>query len=171
MHMNRVFAFVAAALIATPGAALAAQGRAGLWTITTTLQNSSFQVTPAFSATMLRTGLNLPTSGQTLVTQMCMTDEEVDNAMAPHMNMRDLDCTSRVVGQRGPVVRVEATCHGRREGVGRSQVTWRGNDHFEGTYMFKGRFSGHSAQVSTAFRADWVQADCHGIRAFVPQTN
>src|ERR1700742_366592 len=73
MPMNRIFAFVAATLIAVPGAAFAAQGKAGLWSVTTTLQSASFQVSPAFSATMLHTGLNLPTNGQPLVTQMCMT--------------------------------------------------------------------------------------------------
>ena len=66
---------------------------------------------------------------------------------------------------------MESICHGPVEGVGRAQITWRGNDHFEGSYDFKGKFRGDPARMSSSFSADWAGDDCRGVRPLCPSTN
>lgn len=173
MRFRWIAAILSATLAAAPATtpAMAATGRAGLWNVTTALRASSFTVAPGLAAMLRRTGFNMPMAGQPLASQMCMTPVEVDDDQPPHMNPRDYDCSSRVTGRRGPLMRVESVCHGRREGVARAQIAWRGGDHFDGTYAFRGRISGRPARFDLAFSADWAGPDCRGIRPFIPQAN
>jgi hypothetical protein len=165
--MRRILYLIAATLLlASP--ALAA-GRAGLWTVTTTWQFSPPFV-PSVLATMARQqGLASPRNGQPFVHHMCMSRYEADGSQPMHFNNRDYDCVPRVVSFHRPLMVMETICHGQVEGVGRSQITWRGNDHFDGTYAFTGKFRGDPARISSSFSADWAGADCRGVRIFIPQ--
>jgi hypothetical protein len=102
---------------------------------------------------------------------MCMTASEADGRQPLHLNSHDTDCVNRTVSARGSRMAVESICHGPLEGVGRAQIIWRGNDHLDGSYLFKGRFRGDKAQMSSSFSADWSGSDCRGVRPFLPQTN
>jgi hypothetical protein len=84
-----------------------------------------------------------------------------------HLNNRDLDCVNRTVSQRGTRLVLESICHGPLEGVGRTQIVWSGNQHFEGSYEFKGRFRGNGSRMTSRFSADWSGNDCRGVRPFI----
>jgi hypothetical protein len=88
-----------------------------------------------------------------------------------HLNSYDLDCTNRVVSERGGRVVLENICHGPLEGVGRVQLLWQGNQHFDGSYDFKGKFRGNAAWMKSSFSADWQGDSCRGVRLFIPQNN
>jgi hypothetical protein len=60
----------------------------------------------------------------------------------------------------------DTVCHGRMEGVGHSQISWRGNEHYEGSYDFKGAAQGHSTTMTTHFTGDWAKADCGAVKPF-----
>src|SRR6185312_12260456 len=100
---------------------------------------------------------------------MCMTAYEADGRQPPHFNSHDYDCVNRVVSFGRPLMVMEAICHGQVEGVGHYRIIWRGNDHFEGTYAFTGKFRGDPARISSSFTADWAGADCRGVRIFIRQ--
>ena len=153
-----------AILLLVPQGAWAA-GRPGLWTVTTTWQFGMRIVPPAIASLVRQQKLKPPTNGQPFTHYMCMTGPEADGSEPLHLNNRDLDCVNRTVS-RGRTV-LESVCHGPLEGVGRAQIAWRGNQHFEGTYDFKGRFRGDTTRMSSIFSADWSGSDCRGVRPFI----
>jgi hypothetical protein len=167
--MRAIVCFGFAFLLLT-GPAIAA-GKAGLWTVTTTYQFGMRYVPPALVALARAQGLKPPVTGQPFTHHMCMTKYETDSRQPPHLNSRDFDCTDRLVSLKGSRMSVETVCHGPLEGVGRSEIAWRGNDHFDGTYTFKGRFRGDPTRMSSSFSADWQGDDCRGVRPYVPQNN
>src|SRR5262249_14147686 len=151
MRRPSLFLFAAMLLLSTPAFAA---GKAGLWQVTTTYQFGMRFVPPALVALARAQGLKPPVTGQPFTHHMCMTSYEAESRQHLHLNSRDLDCIDRVVSTKGPRMVLESICHGPLEGVGRSEILWRGNDHFEGTYDFKGKFRGDSARMSSSFRAD-----------------
>jgi len=148
-----------------------AAGKAGLWTVTTTYQFGMKYLPPALVALARQQGLKPPVSGQPFTHHICMTEYEADGRQPLHLNSRDLDCVNRTVSFKGGRMVLESICHGPLEGVGRAQILWRGTDHFEGTYDFKGRSRGEPARMSSSFAADWQGQDCRGVRVFIPQDN
>lgn len=164
--MHRFVLHVLALLLLMTPQAWAA-GKAGLWTVTTNWQFGMSRVPPALVALARQQGLKPPVTGQPFTHHMCMTEYEADGRQPLHLNSRDFDCVNRVVSQRGARMVLESICHGPLEGVGRSQILWRGDQHFEGSYDFKGRFRGNSTRMSSTFSADWQGDDCRGVRIFV----
>jgi hypothetical protein len=157
-------ALVAASVVLTPVAALAAHGRPGLWNVTTSMEMANMpQMPPEAMAMMKQRGMKMPGMGQPMTSQMCMTQEQVNGDMPP-MHNREVNCTSKLLNQTATSVKAEVTCHGRMEGVGRSEMSWRGNEHYEGTYSFKGSMEGHPQQISTRFSGDFVKADCGAVK-------
>jgi Protein of unknown function (DUF3617) len=165
--MRRAFSITAALLLlASP--ALAA-GKAGLWTVTTSWQFSPPVVPAVLAALARQQGIAPPRNGQPFVHHMCMTPYEAEGRDPLHFNSRDYDCVPRIVSFRRPLMVMETVCHGQVEGVGRSRITWRGDDHFEGSYAFTGKFRGDPARITSSFSADWAGSDCRGVRVFIPQ--
>jgi hypothetical protein len=167
--MRRILLPTLALLLLTQGAFAA--GTAGLWTVTTIYQFGMRVVPPALVSLARQQGLKPPVTGKPFIHHICMTEYEADGSQPLHLNSRELDCTNRTVSQRRSQMVLESICHGPLEGVSRAQITWRGNTHFEGTSNFKGSFRGDATGMSSSFTADWVGADCQGVRAFVPQNN
>jgi hypothetical protein len=156
-------------LLLTPQAWAA--GKAGLWSVTTIWEFGMPRVPPALVALARQQALKPPVTGQPFIHHMCMTVYEADGSQPLHLNSRDLDCVNRVVSMRRSVMVLESICHGPLEGVGRAQITWRDNGHFEGTSDFRGKFRGDPTRMSSSFTADWVGSDCRGVRPFIPQNN
>jgi hypothetical protein len=63
---------------------------------------------------------------------------------------------------------LESLCYGPLEGVGHYDIQWRSNDHFDGTYDFKGRFRGDKTRMSSGFSGDWQDDNCRGVRPYIP---
>ena len=166
--MRRLFLILVATLLSS--SAFAA-GKEGLWQITSTYQFGMRYVPPALVALSRAQGLKPPTSGQPFIHHMCMTRYEAENRQPLHFNSYDLDCTNRVVSFRGTRMVLESLCYGPLQGVGRYDIEWRGNDHFDGTYEFKGRFRGDPTRMSSTFSADWQGDDCRGVRPYNPPMN
>lgn len=169
-----VLPIIALTLLLTPQLVMLqawAAGKAGLWTVTTTYKFGMSRVPPALVALARQQQLKPPVTGQPFTHHMCMTEYEADGSQPLHLNSRDFDCVNRVVSLRGARMVLESICHGPLEGVGRAQILWRGDQHFDGSYDFKGRFRGDATRMSSTFSADWQGDDCRGVRAFVPQNN
>jgi hypothetical protein len=50
------------------------------------------------------------------------------------------------------------------QGTGHLQVSYSGAEHYTGRYSFKGTAEGHPADMTSAFKADWVTADCGAVK-------
>jgi hypothetical protein len=93
-----------------------------------------------------------------------MTQEQVNGDVPPAMHNRGENCTAKLLSQTASTMKSEVTCHGRMEGVGHAEMTWRGNEHYEGTYSFNGTAEGRPQNISTRYSADFVKADCGKVK-------
>jgi len=173
MNRNLISGLIATAVLLAPAAAWAAHGRAGLWNISTTMEMPNMpqmpQMPPEAMAMMKARGMSMPgMGGAPIVTQICMTQDEVNADRIPSMNSEE-SCTSKVLSQTPSSMTAETTCHGRMEGVGRMQMAWRGNDHYEGTYSFKGMMQGRPHQMTSHYTGDFVKADCGSVKPYMPK--
>ena len=166
MHRNLTSVLVAAAIGLVPVAAWAAHGKPGLWTISSTMQMANMpQMPPEAMAMMKERGMKIPgMGGAPIVSQIFMTPEQVNGDVPPAMHRDGENCTTKLLSQTATSMKAEVTCHGRMEGVGRSEMTWRGNEHYEGTYSFKGSMAGRPQEISTRFTGDFVKADCGSVK-------
>ena len=165
MKRNLTLALIAAALGLVPVAAWAAHGKPGLWTISSTMQMANMpQMPPEAMAMMKARGMQVPGMGAPIVSQICMTPEQVNGDVPPAMHRDGENCTTKLLSQTATSMKAEVTCHGRMEGVGHSEMNWRGNEHYEGTYSFKGSMEGRPQEISTRFTGDFVKADCGAVK-------
>jgi hypothetical protein len=155
-----------AAIGLAPVAAWAAHGKPGLWTISSTMQMANMpQMPPEAMAMMKARGMKIPgMGGAPIVSQICMTPEQVNGDVPPNMHRDGENCTTKLLSQTATSMKADVTCHGRMEGVGHSEMTWRGNEHYEGTYSFKGSMEGRPQEISTRFTGDFVKADCGAVK-------
>jgi len=171
MKNKLISGLVATAVLLAPAAALAAHGRAGLWSISTTMDMPNMpqmsNLPPEAMAMMKSRGMSMPGMGAPIVTQICMTQEEVNADRIPSMN--EQNCTTKILSQTPNAMTAETTCHGRMEGVGRMQMAWRGNDHYEGTYSFKGSMQGRPHEMTSRYTGDFVRADCGSVKPNMPK--
>jgi hypothetical protein len=171
--MNRKFfsGLIAGSVLLAPATAWAAHGRAGLWNISTTMEMANMpQMPPEAMAMMKSRGIQIPGMGKPFTSQMCMTQDEVNADKMPAMKNREENCTTKVLNQTSSSVTAETTCHGRMDGVGRTQMSWRGNEHYQGTYSFKGNMEGRPQEMTSHYTGDFVKADCGAVKPFMPKT-
>jgi hypothetical protein len=165
MSQKFVPALSIAALVLLPAAALADHGKPGLWNITTSMEMANMpQMPPEAMAMMKARGMKMPGMGQPMTTQICMTPEQVKGDVPPAMRNHEENCTTKLLSQTATSMKSEVTCHGRMEGVGHAEMSWRGNEHYEGTYNFKGSMEGHPQDISTRYSGDFVKADCGSVK-------
>lgn len=156
-------------LMLTPGAALAGHGKAGLWTVTTSIGGMpNVQLPPEAMARMKEMGMKMP-SMQSIASQICMTQAEVDSDALPPVGKNDMGCTSRVTSQTANSMSAETVCNGDMKGTGRMQISYSGAEHYTGSYSFKGVIHDHPMETSSTFKGDWVKADCGAVKPFVPK--
>ena len=157
---------IAAAAILVPAAAYAGHGKPGLWTISSTMEMPNMpQMPPEAMAMMKSRGMSMPgMGGAPIVTQICMTPEQVNGDVPPAMHNSAENCTTKLLSQTATSMKSQVTCHGRMEGVGLAEMSWRGNEHYEGTYSFKGTMEGRPQSLSTRYTGDFVKADCGGVK-------
>lgn len=149
-------------LALSPSAALAGHGKVGLWKVTT-IMNMAAALPPAALAQMKKTHMQLP-GPQTNVSQMCMTQADVDAAVPPGANDHDMHCVTHVTSQSASAMTSEMVCKGRMAGTGRTQIAYNGAEHYAGSYSFIGKMDGHPINSSMNFRGDWVKADCGKVK-------
>ncbi|HVV28319.1 MAG TPA: DUF3617 domain-containing protein [Rhizomicrobium sp.] len=167
--MNRmVWGFAAGALVLAPVAAWAAHGKAGLWNVTSTT-NMQMNMPPEAMAQMRSMGMKMP-NARSYTSQMCMSQAEVDSDKPPHIDQNATGCETKVLSQTPTSMTVETTCNGRMKGVGHTSISYRGAEHYQGTYDFKGTVEGNPTNMSTSFKGDWVKTDCGDVKPYSLRT-
>lgn len=161
--MLRVSGLIVGAALLAPAPALAGHGKAGLWNVTSTT-SMAMAMPPEVAARMK--GMNMTLPPQTHVSQMCMSQAEVDSGAPPHIDQAATGCTTKVVSASAAGMTAVMTCTGRMKGTGQVQVTYSGAEHYTGSYSFKGTVEGNATDMTTRFKGDWVKADCGAIRPY-----
>lgn len=171
--MKRTFlvsGLLAASVILLPAAALAApKGKPGLWNITSTMTMANApQLPPQVLEMMKKRGM--PGMGQPTTSQICLAgDAPSPDAVARMQSQHGVNCTPHVISETATSATTEITCHGTMEGTGRSQISWRGDSHYEGSYSFKGSMRGHPQDMSNKYTGDWAKSDCGAVKPFSPK--
>ena len=156
MTRRIVSGLAVAAFILAPSAAFAGHGKAGLWNITATTD-------------MAMTGMKMP-GAQSHISQMCMSQEEVDTDAPPHIDQMATGCTTHVTSATSSSMTAKMVCSGNLKGDGHMQIVYRSAEHYAGTYSFKGAVEGNPSTMTTSFKGDWVKADCGDVRAYKLRT-
>jgi hypothetical protein len=162
-------AAIVAAVLLVPAAAIAMpHGKPGLWNITTTMKMANMpQIPPEALAMMKQRGIKMPGMGEPMVSQICMTPDDVKEGAAAAQRMREqheVNCTPRVISETASSATTEITCHGAMEGVGRSQINWHGDSRYEGDYSFKGSMHGQANEMSSHYVGEFVKGDCGAVK-------
>ena len=97
-----------------------------------------------------------------------MTQEQVNADKPPAMSNRDESCTTKVLNASPSLMESEITCHGQMTGTGHLSMSWRGNEHYEGTYNFKGMMGGQPHEMTSHYAGDFVKADCGAVKPMMP---
>ena len=154
-------------VLASSGAALAGHGKAGLWNVTSTTE-MNMTMPPQVAAQMKSMHSQAP--AQTHTSQMCMSQEEVDSGSAPHIDPAATGCVTKVTSATASGMTAAMTCNGRLKGTGQMRISYRGAEHYSGTYDFKGTVEGNATTMDTHFKGDWVKADCGAIKPYKLRT-
>ena len=165
--MKRIFCAAGTLLLLSSGVALAGHGKAGLWN-TSTVMNMAMTVPPELLAQMKKAGMKMPTA-QTITTQMCMTQAEVDADRPPQMGKNDTGCETHVLRQTASSMAADVICNGQAKGIGHIEVAYTGAEHYTGSYAFKGSVAGHPSNLATKFTGDWVKAECGSVKPYIPK--
>lgn len=143
-------------LLLSPTAAFAGHGKAGLWRVTATTDMAMAGVTPP--------------KAQSHVSRMCMSQAEVDDDAPPHIDPASTGCQTRVTAKTPSALTAEMVCSGALKGKGNLQIVYRGDEHYAGTYSFKGTVEGNASTITTSFKGDWMKADCGKIKPYKLRT-
>lgn len=150
------------------GPALAGQGKAGLWNVTSTT-SMAMTMPPEVAAQMK--GMNMAMPTRTHTSQMCMSQAEVDSGAPPHIDQQATGCVTKVTSASAAGMTAVMTCTGRLKGTGQVKVSYSGAEHYTGSYSFKGTAEGAPTTMNTTFKGDWVKADCGAIKPYSLRTH
>ena len=165
--MKRILMASMAVLLLTPGVALAGHGKAGLWNITTTMSMPNMpQMPPEAMAMMRQRGMKMP-GAEPIVSQICMTQADVDADGPPRTSDREMTCDTHIINKTASSMAADMVCKGRVQGTGHMEVSYSGAEHYSGKYNFKGVAEGQSSEMTSSFKGDWVKADCGAVKPFV----
>ncbi len=164
MSKRNLMIGLSATLLLTPGAALASHGKAGLWNVSTTMNMPNMQIPPEAMAQMKKAGVAMPTA-HTFMSQICMTQAEVDSDKPPPMK-NDTGCTTRILNKSASSMTAEMVCTGEMKGTGQMQISYSGAEHYAGSYNFRGNMNGRPMDTSSSFKGDWVKADCGTVKPY-----
>ncbi len=146
-------------LLATmPVSALAGHVRAGASGILTCLHlhmPMTAMMTPEQTARMQAMGVQIPTD-RTTTHRYCVSaaDAAIDKPPPVH------NCTTSNVVYTARTFAADITCTEEMQGQGHVSVTFDGDQHYSGGYMFNASVHGRPMDVSNSFEATWISADC-----------
>lgn len=125
-----------AVLMFAPLPALAAHGKAGLWSSTTTMSMAS--VPP-----------------QTRSATYCMTQAQVNSDTPP---ANSPDCSYKNVHIDGHAMSADLVCHGSFEATGHFTSTYDGDSH----YVAHIAMTTSGMSMTNTIEGKWLKADCAG---------
>lgn len=137
MNLKRT-AFALSLVVLAPASALAAHGKAGLWSSTTTA--------------------NMPgMAPQSNTSTYCMTPAEVASDMPADRNP---GCKYQNVSVSGRTFNADMICTGQFEATGHLTTTYDSDTHYTATMTIN---TGGMA-MTNAVEGKWVKADCAGAQ-------
>lgn len=118
---------------------------------------------PAISAEQLEQlrqfGIDLPVSGNAIVTQQCITPEQA-KLKQPLLPQTEDGCSVRNYQHQGSKLSGELVCNGNIKGNGRFDMTLLSDSAFEGKLSMQGSTQGMPVNQNSNVAGKWVKAKC-----------
>jgi hypothetical protein len=137
MAFKHLVLTAAALALLAPGAALAAHGKAGLWSTTSTISMNGMPP-------------------RTNTATYCMTQEQVNSDKPPPSENRD--CTMTNAHASGHTMSADMVCKGSFNATGHFESTYDSDTHY--TSRIAMQIQGMS--MNTTVDGHWVKGDCAG---------
>ena len=177
--MTALFRFVACFAVCmvafiSSDAALSAEPRPGLWSMTMTSDLSGMEIpempelSPEVLAQMQAMGIELPnldfSQPRTTTVQSCVTPEDIANRgqFDTGTDMDD-DCRQENVQTSESGMSMDLICMGTMNGTGHMEYVFESDTRYSGTMTFQGTSGGQVMNMTNAMEGNWVSADCGDI--------
>lgn len=162
---NAIARFAAPSLLLTvltllaPSTALALNEiKPGQWETAVQVQGM-----PAISAEQVEQlrqfGIELPVSGNAIVTQQCITPEQA-KLKQPLLPQTEDGCSVRNYQHQGSKFSGDLVCNGNIKGNGRFDMTLLSETAFEGKLSMQGNAQGLPVNQNSSVAGKWVKAQC-----------
>jgi hypothetical protein len=162
MRTSAVLGIIVAGLALAPQAVSAGHLKPGMWKVTTVfdLGAAAPKIPPEQLARMQSMGIKVPTAGQDITTQQCVTPDMAAKDAPPRMGRDDSGCTSQNQKVSASSMTADLVCSGTMKGQGTMQMTYADPDHYTGLFTFKGTSAGRPIDLKSTFTGERVSADC-----------
>lgn len=157
---------LAAAILtaALPQMALAGHGKAGLWKITISVDDTHMgSLSTADQAQLRAKGLDV-NSANTLVAERCMSAAEVASNSIAAGASQSPGCSFKDLGMQDQTYRGELVCTQEPKGHGQMRITYDKPEHYTGTMLFSGASGGQAVTLTYRYNGQWVSADCGKVQ-------
>jgi len=145
--------------IAGSHAANAATLKPGLWNFTTSMAGFTMpQLPPDVVARMKAAGVSIPSGGNTISAQRCISPEQAA-AATPPITRSESGCTAQSVNHSGNQVTYVMACTGSMQGTASVTMNFT-PDHFAGDYQFTGSRNGQAVDAKTHFEGQYLSDTC-----------
>ncbi|WP_334107335.1 DUF3617 domain-containing protein [Methylobacillus sp.] len=143
------------------------QIKPGQWETSVTMQGL-----PAIAADQLEQlrqfGIELPISGNTIVTQQCITPEQA-SLKQPMLPQTEDGCSVSNYRHQGDKVSGDVSCNGLIKGNGRFDMTLLSDSAFQGSISMQGTAQGLPVNQNSSISGKWVKPACDAdIPAYQP---
>ena len=173
--MSRVLSIVAwvgaaCLLMAAVSAGAQAKPKAGLWEYSTQMSMGGQQMPQLPAGVKLPAGINMPAGmGGPIVTQVCVTQEQIDKYGGPTSNPQRGNCEVTNVSKQADGMTADIRCTGDMNATGNIVSKWTNGGNTTNTTMhMKGTMnSGGNSQpidMSTQINATYKGADCGSVK-------
>ena len=169
-----VYGWAFATALTLSEAALSAEPRPGLWTMTMTSDLSGMEIpempemSPEVLAQMEAMGIQLPnmdfSQPRTTTVQTCITPEDIANQDQFDMGEEmDDDCRQENLQTSDTGMSMDLVCTGTMNGTGRIEYVFESDTSYSETMNFQGTSGGQVANMNNTMEGNWVSADCGNV--------
>jgi len=145
---------------ATP--VLAGHVKPGQWKVTSTMRISGPEkFPPMVTGKLAAQGIVYPKHPVTLDKTVCISPEDAAIDRLPAQDRNDGSCDPFELETTSGGVSGKTVCHGYIEGRAWFEVNFTGDNHYEGSTVFKGTTFGLALETRNTFSGDWSGADCN----------
>jgi hypothetical protein len=122
------------------------------------------QLTAEQQAQLKAAGIKLPTPGEPMISQVCVTAEQAALDTPPNLERTQSGCAAQNVKIAGNRVSADVVCTGQIKGKGHLETTYSGLTHYEGSYRFEGASQGQTQTTNSTFVANFVSGNCGNVK-------
>ena len=153
---------IAFLMLAVAAPALAGHVKPGRWNVSNTLRISGPEkFPPMVKGKLAAQGIVYPTRPVTTDRTVCISPEDAAADRLPTQDRNNGSCDPFEFETTSGGYSGKTVCHGYIEGRAWFEVNFTGDNHYEGSTVFKGTTFGLALETRNTFSGDFSTADCN----------